>query len=59
MPDPLEPQGAALYALVGMVLVAFGAILATSAMTLEQRGTAFASLVAVLGLVAWRARRAP
>jgi Flp pilus assembly protein TadB len=55
----LDPEGAAYFALIAIGLVLLGAVIATSALSAEQRATVVAGVVGTLLLVAyrWRTRR--
>ena len=56
-PDRLDPEAAALYAVVAICLVLIGALLTVGVITVEQRGTVLAGIIATLLAVAWRGRR--
>jgi hypothetical protein len=56
-PDQLDPESAALYALIAICLVLIGGLLTTGIITIEQRGTVLAGVIAVLLAVAYRGRR--
>jgi membrane protein implicated in regulation of membrane protease activity len=53
----LDPEGAALYAIIAICLVVLGALLTTGIATTEQRGAVLAGIVTVLLAVAYRWRR--
>ena len=53
----LDPESAALYAIIGICLVLIGAILTPGAISVEQRGAVLAGIITVLLGVSWRARR--
>jgi len=52
----IDPESAALYALVAICLVLIGAILTPGTLSIEQRGPVLAGIVTVLFGVAWRFR---
>jgi len=52
----LNPESAALYAIVAICLVLLGALLTPGTLSIEQRGPVLAGIVTVLFGVAWRAR---
>ena len=56
-PDRLDPEAAALYAIVAICLVLTGALLTVGVISVEQRGTVLAGIIAVLLAVAWRSGR--
>jgi len=54
----LNPASAALYAIIAICLVLVGAILTQGILSVEQRGSVLAAIVAVLGGIAiWDRRR--
>jgi len=57
--DHLDPSAAAYYALIAVCLVVLGGALTgdLNSFSIEARGTVIGALVAVLGYVAWRAKR--
>jgi hypothetical protein len=52
----LDPASAALYAIIAICLVLLGALLTTGIISVEQRGTVLAGVIAVLLAIAWRSR---
>jgi hypothetical protein len=55
----LDPASAAQYALVAICLVLTGALLTIGVLSVAERGTVLAGIIAVLIAVSWRARRQP
>jgi hypothetical protein len=55
----LDPESAALYAVVGICLVLIGAVLTPGAVSIEQRGAILAGIITALFGVAWRWRKRP
>jgi hypothetical protein len=53
----LTPSGAAYYAIIAVCLILTGGILTGGILSVEQRGSVLAAIVAVLGYVAWRGGR--
>jgi hypothetical protein len=55
----LDPQSAALYAIIGISLVLIGALLTPGSLSVEQRGPVLAGIVTVLFAIGWRIHRLP
>lgn len=53
----LDPQTAALYALIAICLVLVGALITPGTLSVDQRGPVLGGIVAVLFTIAWRRRR--
>lgn len=53
----LDPHDAALWALIAISLVLIGALLTPGEVSIVERGTVLAGIVAVLLAVGWRIRR--
>ena len=52
----LDPQSAALYAIIAICLVLVGALITPGTLSVEQRGPVLAGIVAALFAIAWRTR---
>lgn len=57
MPSDLDPQQAALWALIAICLVLIGAILTPGSVGINERGALLGAIAAVLFAVGWRSRR--
>ena len=53
----LDPQSAALYALIAICFVLIGAILTPGTVSVDQRAAILAAIAAVLFTIAWRRTR--
>lgn len=57
MPSNLDPQTAALWALIAVSLVLLGAILTVGQLGVTERATVLVAIGTVLFAVGWRGRR--
>ena len=57
MKNHLDPEAAALYAIVAICLVLIGAIVTPGTLSVEQRGPVLAGVITALFGVAWRWRK--
>jgi hypothetical protein len=53
----LDPHDAALWALIAIALVLIGALLTPGEVSIVERGTVLAGIVAVLLTIGWRIRK--